>query len=304
MVPAHGEEASATLGKQRAAGSRVEWEIREAGHPSLGNIRYAYIKKPVETPVGSSKVFSRAYVSCQRNTGRFAIELSNSKAPADPEGMQPATLPRLVCSRPGGGANSPLVQEELLASWEVNEKLGDALARGFRAFPLRECASIRVEQEVTLPPGWAQKTARVEFDIHPYGRELDAIFVSCGEVSAYAPGSAPAIASAPAKVAVATPPPAPAKPAVIAPAPAPKAAPPAPVAVPVAAPGWRTAKTLATGRTNLRAGPDTNASVIVMLPPGVAVLVQQVAGGEWWQAKSPGGARFEGYIRQDRLDFK
>ena len=52
-----------------------------------------------------------------------------------------------------------LVQEELLANWEVSG-IGDALARGFRAFPLRECVSIGVVQEVALPQGWARKMCR------------------------------------------------------------------------------------------------------------------------------------------------
>ena len=63
VLPAHSELPAAPLGKQRAASSRLEWEIRDAGHPILGNIRFAFLKTPVETPVGNAKVFSRAYRS-------------------------------------------------------------------------------------------------------------------------------------------------------------------------------------------------------------------------------------------------
>ena len=272
-LPAHSEYLAAPLGKQRAASSRLEWEIREAGHPILGNIRFAYLTTPIETPVGNAKVFSRAYFSCQRASKKFAIELANATAPDDPRGLRPSTDPRLYCHRPIQPWDEKLVQEELLSHWDVNE-IGDALTHGLRPFPLRECVSIRVVQEVVLPQGWAQKSAQVEFDILPYNRELDSIFATCGEVSAYAP----------AKPAVALATPTPAKPA------------PQPDTT------WQTARVLSSGKTNVRAGPSLQSATLTQLDPGAVVLVQRT-GSEWWRAKPSGGAAFDGYIRQDRLVF-
>ena len=287
-LPAHSEYPAAPLGKQRAASSRLEWEIREAGHPILGNIRFAYLKTPVETIVGNAKVFSRAYFSCQRASKKFAIELANATAPDDPKGLRPSTDPRLYCSRPIQPWDEKLVQEELLARWEVNE-IGDALTQGFRPFPLRECVSIRVVQEVVLPPGWAQKSAWVEFDILPYSRELDSIFATCGEVSAYAPATPAARAAPPAPVA-------PPKPAIALALPTPAKPAPQPDTT------WQTARVLSSGKTNVRAGPSLQSATLTQLDPGAVVLVQRT-GSEWWRAKPSGGAAFDGYIRQDRLVF-
>lgn len=289
-VAAAAEDRAATLGKQRAAASAVEWEIREAGHPSLGNIRFAYVKRPVETKVGNATVYSRAYFSCQKEGGRLAIELANATAPADPAGLQPAQEPRLICSRPT--ADGKVVREELLASWEINKKLGDALTRGLRPFPLRECAAITVRQEVILPAGWGGNSASIEFDILPYARELDSIFATCGERSAYAPESAP-----PAAV-------------VAAPAAAPRAAPaPAPHPAAAAKPdgavdaSWREARVLPTGKTNVRTKPSLQSSIVVALHPGAVVWVRK-AEGDWWHARPFRGQPFDGYIRADRLVFK
>ena len=240
--------------------------------------------------MGNAKVFSRAYFSCQKG-GRFAIELANATAPDDPKGMRPQTDPRLYCNRPIQPWDEKLVQEELLTRWAVND-IGDALAQGFRPFPLRECVSIRVVQEVVLPQGWAQKSAKVEFDILPYNRELDAIFAACGEVSAYAP-AAPAVAARPATA-----------PAPVASAPPPRPAPaPAPVASKEASEPWQTVRVLSSGKTNVRAGPRLESAIVTELAPGAIVLVQRT-GSEWWRARSSSGAAFEGYIRQDRLAFK
>lgn len=295
VLPVHSEYPAASLGKQRAAASRLEWEIGEAGHPTLGNIRYAFIKNPVETPVGKSKVFSRAYVSCQKASRKLAIELTNVPKLDDPGGLYPVTMPRLTCNRLAESGGEKLVQEELLATWEVSE-IGDALAQGFRAFPLRECVSIGVVQEVLLPHGWGRKSARVEFEITPYNRELDSIFVTCGELSAYAPAApaTPATASALAAPATAS---APAAPAT-APAPATRTTPLRETGMP-----WRTARTTSRGKTNVRAGPTLHSATIAELDPGAVVLVQRTS-SEWWRAKPRAGAAFDGYIRQDRLVFK
>jgi hypothetical protein len=285
-LPAHSESAAAPLGKQRAAVSRLEWQIGEAGHPTLGNIRFAYLKNAIETPAGSAKVYSRGYVSCQKDSRKLAIELTNMSAPDDPGGLQPATRPRLICSRPDAPGEVKLVQEELPATWDVSE-IGDAMARGFEASALRQCVSIGVVQDVVLPKGSAQKTARVIFEINPYNRELDSIFATCGETSAYAPAAAPPRAAASGS-------------ATRAPASA-----PAKSATPAADPGaaWQTARTISSGKTNVRAGPTLQSALVLQLHPGASVLVQRT-GGEWWRAKSPSGAAFEGYIRQDRITFK
>ncbi len=264
VLPAHSEDAAASLGKQRAVDSRLEWETREADHPTLGDIRFAVLRSAVETPVGNAKIFSRAYLSCQKASRRFAIELTNTSAADDKGGLRPLTLPRLVCNRIAAPGDQKLLQEDLLANWEVSE-IGDALASGFRAFPLRECVSIGVVQEVALPKGWAQKSARVEFEIEPYNRDLDAVFVACGERSAYAPV--------------------------------------APVARSSMGAPWQQARVLSIGKTNVRAGPKIQSALVTQLDPGAIILVQSV-GSEWWRAKAWSGAAFEGYIRQDRLVFK
>jgi len=312
------QELAAALGKQRAAASKIEWEPHEAGHPRLGNITFAYNKELIQTPAGNGKVFSRAYLSCQKATHKFAIELTNTTAPDDPSGLQPAETPRIVCVRPTGPAQQ--VQEEILANWDVDPKLGDALTQGLRAFPLRECVAIRVEQQVALPASWAQKSVKVEFEILPYNRTLDAVFAACGERSAYAPSTPTVAASSPAKPAPAT---TPAKPQVAAAAP-PKSTPPAPAsspapaalttpvnAAPVAAPppavnaqaGWQMARVLPSGKTNVRAGPRIESSIVAQLDPGAVVLVQRT-GNEWWRARPANGTGFDGYIREDRLSFK
>jgi hypothetical protein len=296
---------SAALGKQRAAASRLEWEVKDAGHPVLGNIHFAYLKNPVETVVGGSKVYTRVYVSCQKGSRMLAIEITNGTSPDDQKGLKPNRDPRLFCNRPDPPGSDKLVTEELLSNWDVNE-LGDVMARKFRAFPLRECVSIRVVQEVALPAGWSKKSAPVEFEISPYNRQLDEVFATCGDVSAYDARVAPAVAQGapprPAPVVAAAP-----KPHVVAPPP-PKAKPVPPPPAPPPAPasdGWIHARALSTGgKTNLRASPSTQGAIVTQLDPGTPLLVQKTA-TEWWRAKAAtGSAHFEGFIRQDRLAFR
>jgi hypothetical protein len=178
-------------------------------------------------------------------------------------------MPRLVCISPAGTGDTKTVQQVLEASWQVNQ-LGDAMARGLRPSTLRACAAIGIVQDVVLPQGWARSSLPVQFEIAPYARDLDSIFVTCGEVSAYAPAAAtPSSASA-----------RPASP------------------TPAADRPWRTAQTIASGKTNVRAGPNVHSAVVARLNPGAVILVQST-GGEWWRAKSRTGAKFEG-IREDR----
>ena len=299
---------SAALGKLRAAGSPLHWEVREANHPILGPIRFAFLTTPVATPVGKASVSSNAYVSCEMNRHRIAIELTNSTAPDDPGGLKPVAMPRLVCNRPSAGR---IVQEPVDAHWQTN-KLGDVLAPGLAPFPLRECIAIGVQEEVVLPKGWARKRERIEFEITPYARELDSIFATCGEPSAYAPaattlanaaapaavkGAAPIASSsaAPTTASAATPTtasaraPTPAKPA------APKSA--------AYADAWKSARTNSNGITWVRSKPAPRAPIIFKLYPGDIVLVKE-AGVHWWHIKSPRGSAFDGYVRRDRVVFE
>ena len=258
---AHGEDAVAALGKQRAQAAHIAWEIREANHPVLGPIRFAHTRGAIVTPVGDGHVFSSAYISCETGARTIAIELTNQRAPDEPGGLRPAAMPRLVCNAPAAAGKTGTVQETLEATWHVNE-IGDVLAHGFRPKALRACASIGIVQDVELPAGWGKPTASVVFAISPYAKDLDAIFVACGEASAYGPA---VVARAAAR------------------------------SVP-----WKTARTIAHGRTNVRARPDVGSAVVAELDPGTTILIQST-GGAWWHVKSRGGAPFEGYIRADRL---
>ena len=231
----------------------AEWQIGEGAHPRLGSIRFASPKTPFTTPVGSTTISSRAYVSCERASGKIAIEIAHATAPDDRGGLQPKTLPVLTCRMRAAG-NGP-AQAELPARWAISE-IGDVLARGFLPPALRRCASIEVVQDVKLPRGWARDSAQVRFAIDPYGKELDSIFVTCGG------------------------------------APAPRTE-----------PAWKPARTVSSGRTNVRARPTVNAPLVVQLHPGTPVLVQP-AGGDWWRVRPSAGAKAGGYVREDRLVFK
>ena len=150
---ARAEDPVTAAGKQRAAASRIEWDIREASHPILGSIRFAYMKSPVVTAVGISRLYSNVYVSCATNGRTIAFEVTNQAAPDDPGGLQPATPPHLVCKSPAPKGGT--VQDAIAASWHVNE-LGDALASGYSPHKLRGCATIAIVEDVALPKGWAQ----------------------------------------------------------------------------------------------------------------------------------------------------
>ena len=262
----------AALGKQRAEAAKIRWETRDGLHPTMGSIRFAYPKEVIFTPVGISRVSSRVWVSCEAGSGKMAVELANASAPDDPGGLLPKSVPRLVCNKPAGRDRKP-VQEDLPARWSINE-IGDALVRGLQPAALRQCVSITVLQEVMLPKGWAKPSAPVEFEIATYASELDTIFSACGETSIYAS--------------------APPEPVVTPPPPPPKKNGEAP---------WISAQTIAGGRSNVRARPSTDAPVVAQLPPGARVLVQN-AGSSWWRVKPTAGGKLDGYMREDRLQFK
>jgi hypothetical protein len=187
--------------------------------------------------------------------------------------LGPVDLPRLVCNSPGpqGG----LVKSDIAASWEIGV-LGDTLARGLNPADIRRCVSIDVLQNLALPVGWPRESQRVALQITPYGRELDAVLAECGEAPTFAQEE-----------------PRPAAPA---------AAPPVPPAArrePADLP-WKAARTIASGRTNVRAAPNLDSRAVVQLDPGARILVQP-ASAPWWKVKPVNGAGFAGYIREDRF---
>jgi SH3 domain-containing protein len=292
-LPARADDPAAPLGKQRAAASRLAWDIGDAIHPSLGSIRHATLRNLIETRVGNATVYTRASFACDKAGRTFSIELTNGASAQQPRGFKHVTEPRLFCNRPEAGK---LIEEEILGRWELGRS-GDAIAWGLRPFPLRECAYIRVVEEVTLPEGWEKKSARVEMELLPYSRELDSIFASCGEDSAY--GSAPPPPAVTAVTTATT-----TRPPAAAPPPPPPP-PPRVAAAPAAAgdPNWKMARSTPSGKTNVRAGPNLQSSVVIELHPGSVVMVQGT-GTEWWKARQSSGVPWEGYIRQDRLVFK
>src|SRR5438552_12326187 len=176
-LAARSEDLVVSIGKQRAAASPLQWDIRETTHPRLGLIRFAFLKIPIATLVGNAKVSSNVYISCEKGARKIAIELANATAPDDPGGLQPKTMPRLVCNTLAAPNDARLVQDDVTARWEVSP-IGDVLARGFSPFALRECVSIGIVQDVVLPKGWTRASAPIEFEIAPYARELDSIFAT------------------------------------------------------------------------------------------------------------------------------
>lgn len=238
-----------------------QWEIREATHPLLGPIRFAFTATPFATPVGISRVSSQVYVSCERDRHRIAIEMANSQGPGDPRGLLPREVPRLVCKR---ATKQGSVHEELDAPFALSE-LGDVLMRGFRPEALMACSSIAIVQQVELPKGWAQETARIVFDITPATRELRSVLAECGK---------PAVAEA--------------RPAAIQEA---------------GDAGWQLARTIAAGRTKVRAAAHDRAQVVAQLPPNANVLVRKGA-GDWWRVKPSAGGTLEGYVRRDRVALR
>ena len=164
------------LGGAPAYAQDGEWEVREANHPALGPIRFAFLKNHIVTTVGPLKVYSRPYVSCEKDAMKIAIELTHGMSPQDTNGLQPKMVPILTCSGPPAS--------EIPARWAINQ-LGDVLARGLSPSQLRQCRSINVEQDVALPQ--APGTARVMFEIAPHDKAVDAVFVTCGAAAKSTP---------------------------------------------------------------------------------------------------------------------
>jgi len=286
VFPVHSEEAVVAIGKQRAAASPIQWEVRDLNHPRMGPIKVAMPTGSIVTPAGNQRVASLAFVSCEKNSRKIAIELANASSPDDPGGLRPKAMPRLICNSPSPKGDASPVRNELATSWFVND-LGDALARGFPPNALRRCATIDVVQDVILPAGWGKDSARIELEITPYGKDLDEVFAACGEATVYAAApSAPSLS-----------PPPPASPTLTLSPPLPQGG-----GRPAAEAPWRQARTTPRGRTNIRAAPNLESAVVTMLAPGDGVLVQW-NGPEWWKVKPRAGNAYQGYIRQDRLVF-
>jgi hypothetical protein len=167
----------------------AQWAVMDGNHPVMGPVRFAHLPLPIATSVGSSRVYSNAYVSCERDERTIAIELTNQVTPDDPFGLKAAMAPRLICKSParGGGTTQSLIE----ARWQYNP-LGDALARGLSPTALRACASIAIVERVSLPEGWERPIAPVEFEIAPRAKGLEEIFASCMPASTPAPSRASA----------------------------------------------------------------------------------------------------------------
>jgi hypothetical protein len=305
-------------GMQRAEQSELHWTVRDGSHPKLGPIKVAISLDAHTSYIGTAKIVSTIYISCEKKTNKIAIELTNARTIDLGSGLKPKEMPQLIClgiALPG--ALPPRTQ--IPVKWEMND-LGDVLARDLSSSTLRACPAIEVRENILVPPALGKDNQEITFEVAPYAHALDAVFSACGDASVYAnvPAEKPAVVAeakpVPAAPIPAAPSPAPAAPAVPPPAvppPAPKAAPapastpaptaPAPTApAPSAEASYLRAHTVAHGRTNIRKSPDLGSPVIAQLPPGVRILVQESV-DDWWHVKSPSGATFEGYVRRDRF---
>jgi len=308
------DAALVAAGKARAAESPTRWEVRDLIHPKLGPIKVAIALNALTMQGRNDKIVSSVYLSCEKGTGNIAIELVNAPSSDYTRGLGPRSLPRMSCI----GANGS--RTDIAAKWEANE-LGDVMARGLAPSALRRCVALEILENVTVPAGWSRDSQPFAIDVAPYGREVDQVFGDCGENVVYEPelpvNRAQPPSSTTSRVAQAqapalpqpepAPPPAPVKPQIAAPpipvtpTPAVVAAPPAPTPAPATADsGWRRARTIAKGNSNVRASPGLDAGVVTTLPPGMPVMVQPQS-GEWWPVKPRSGAAFTGYLRRDRF---
>jgi hypothetical protein len=278
----------------RATESDLHWRVRDGTHPKMGPIKVAISLDAHTIYFGTEKIFSTLYLSCEKKTGRIAIEVTNSRREDVEGGLKLKESPRLNCLEVAGpGALPP--RTEIAAKWEAND-LGDVLARGLPPSELRACPSIEVREKILLPPVFEREFEEVAIQIPNYAPAPDAIFTACGELSAYPPEGVLAAATPPPVAAV--PPPAKATAPVV--KATPQAAPSPPPPAPVADTGWKRAHTVSKGRSNIRKAPDINSPVVAQLPPGVRILVQS-SDDDWWHVKSPSGATYDGYIRHDRF---
>ena len=280
------------VGIQRAEESEVRWSVRDGTHPKLGPIKVAISLNAHTSYIGTAKILSTIYLSCEKKTGKIAIELTNARTVDLASGLKPKEMPRLTCLGVSVPGSLP-PRKEIPAKWEMNE-LGDVLTSDLAPGALRACPSIEIHENILVPPALGKDNEEFSIEIAPYSRELDAVFSACGETSAYAspPAEKPAVV-AEVKPAVVTPAPTP-------PAPAPTAPVPVPAPAPTAEDSFQHAHTVTHGRTNIRKSPDLSSAVVAQLPPGVRILVQMSV-DDWWHVKSPSGATFEGYIRRDRF---
>ena len=97
-----------------AADPPSAWNVGDATHPVLGNVRAASLRAPVETAVGAAKIYTRATLACQKASKKIAIELTNGTSPDAQNALKPNKDPRIVCTR----GNAP---QELKAEWDVGE---------------------------------------------------------------------------------------------------------------------------------------------------------------------------------------
>jgi hypothetical protein len=156
----------------------IEWDVRDVEHPVMGPIKVAVPKNGVATAAREQKIISAAFVSCEKRTGKVAIELANALESDPKGGLKPAEPPQLQCNTPAQAPNSMLATA-VAVQWVTGE-LGDLLARGIPAASLRRCISIDVLQNVALPAGNPLKSQRVSMELTPYSRELAAVFAECG----------------------------------------------------------------------------------------------------------------------------
>jgi hypothetical protein len=254
----------------------------------MGAIKVAVPKSGVSTTVKDLRIVSAAFVSCEKRTHKIAIELANSIESDTRGGLRPANLPRLVCNQVAAPGKSAMTTSEVPTRWQTGE-LGDTLARGLSPGTLRRCVSIDVLQDVAMPAGAPVRSQAIALELTPYGRELDEVFVACGERTAYSAPvpERPVIAATKAAPVLSAPPAPPAK------------AKPIP---PIVDSAWKPARTVDGGRTNVRAAPGIDARVVAQLPANARVLVQP-ATAPWWRVKPTMGGEFTGFVREDRLAF-
>lgn len=248
------------------------------------------------TDIGRDRIVSSIYFSCEKDTGKIAIELANALESAPQGGLRPKEMPRLTCF---GLPRDGIVTRSVIATnWEANN-LGDVLSRDIPVAAMRGCVSIDIFQNVALPAGGPRESQEVGIEIAPYSRDLDAVFSACGAATAYAtPGEKPPLVAQPVdKPRVAQ--------AAAAPKPAPKAAAPVPkpaIPPPPAAEDapWQRARTISKGNTNVRASGNLDAAIVTSVPPGYPILVQRSA-SDWWPVKPRSGDAYQGFVRRDRF---